>query len=58
MFNSENMESDETTSSSQRMPSVKGWGHQSTYETFLPNLVLAKRNAGKKDGGKIEVIAN
>jgi hypothetical protein len=33
---------------SQTGPSVEGWGHQPTYNTFDPKLVLSKRNAGTK----------
>jgi hypothetical protein len=33
-------------------PPVKGWGHQLTYETFDPKLILSKRNAG--GGGGME----
>ena len=45
MLNSGDMALEETTSSSQTGPPVEGWGHQPTYKTFDPKLVLSKRNA-------------
>ena len=46
--NSWDVEPEETTSSSQTGHPVEGWGHQPTYKTFDPKLVLSKRNAGTK----------
>jgi hypothetical protein len=48
MPNSGDMESEETTSSSQMGSWVEEWGHQPTYKVFYPKLVLSKRNAGTK----------
>jgi hypothetical protein len=42
------MEPEETTSSSQTGLPVEEWGHQPTYKTFDPKLLLSKRNAGTK----------
>jgi hypothetical protein len=42
------MEPEETTSSSQTGPPVEGGGHQTTYKSFDPKLVLSKRNSGTK----------
>lgn len=38
MPNSGNMESEETTSSSQSGLTVEGWGYQPAYKTFGPKL--------------------
>jgi hypothetical protein len=43
MPKSEEMEIEETT----RTP-MERWGHQSTYKTFNPKLLLSKRNTGTK----------
>jgi hypothetical protein len=48
MPNSGDMEPEETTSSSQTGPPVEGWGHQLTYKTLDPKLVLSQRTAGTK----------
>jgi hypothetical protein len=46
--NSGDKEPEEITSSSQTGSPVEGWGHQSTYKTYDPKLILSKRNAGTK----------
>ena len=48
MLNSWDMEPEETSSSSQSGLTVERWGHQPTYKTFDPKLVLSKRNAETK----------
>jgi hypothetical protein len=52
MPNIREMELEETTSSSQTgpVPLVERWGHQPTYKTVHPKLLLSKRNAGTKMG--------
>ena len=45
MPNSGDIEPEETTSSTQTGPSVERQGHQPTYKTFNPKLLLSKRNA-------------
>ena len=46
--NSGDMEPEETTSGSQTGRPVERWGHQSTYKTLDPKLLLSKRNSGTK----------
>jgi hypothetical protein len=48
MPNSGDIEPEETTSSTQTGPSVERQGHQPTYKTFNPKLLLSKRNAETK----------
>jgi hypothetical protein len=45
MLNSGDTETEETTSNRH---SVEEWGHQTTYKTYDPKLVLSKTNAGTK----------
>ena len=48
MPNSGDMEPEETTSSSQTGPPTGEWGHQPSYKTFYPKLLLSKGNSGTK----------
>jgi hypothetical protein len=48
MPNSGEMKPEETTSSRLTEPPVEGSGHQPTFKSFDPELILSKRIAGTK----------
>jgi hypothetical protein len=49
--NSEDMEPEEITSSSQTGPPMEGWGHQLTYKTFKPKLLQSQMQEQKWSRG-------